>query len=232
MQSGSCSSPIQLANLKDHTTYSEGQHPINITLNKTSFHAEKTAHQQTHGPHTRTAWLTVKAEHKQEHCGRSWICTLTSVLTTPTGTLAKKERRQGRRAWSQPRAEGRSLFPSALLAILKTSLCIFVTSHSGFWMSFLQLLSVLVSQETAKEGPSLHDRYLKPNIILLNQRHAAKRDITGEKTQIALCYLLATTRAPRGLVMSHCVCPAPEPPLASPTPSPTAPKTHEMPHPR
>lgn len=92
MQSGSCSSPIQLANLKDHTTYSEGQHPINITLNKTSFHAEKTAHQQTHGLHTRTAWLTVKAEHKQEHCGRSWICTLSSVLTTPTGTLAKKER--------------------------------------------------------------------------------------------------------------------------------------------
>lgn len=61
MQPGSHSSPIQLTNLKDHTTYSEGQHPINIMLNKTSFHAEKTAHQQTHGPHTSTAWLTVKA---------------------------------------------------------------------------------------------------------------------------------------------------------------------------
>lgn len=230
MQPGSCSSPIQLANLKDHTTDSEGQYPINITLNKTSFHAEKTAHQQTHGPHISTAWLTVKTEHKQEHCGRSWICTLSSVLTTSTGTLAKKER--GQAGEHGARAEGRSSFPSALLAILKTSLCSFVPSHSGFWMSFLKLLSTPVSQETAKEGPSLHDLCLKPKIIiLLNQRHAAKRDIAGEKTQIALCYLLDTTRAPQGLVMSQCVRPAPEPPRALPTPSPTAPKTHGMPHP-
>lgn len=39
--------PIHLANCKDHTMYFEGQCPINIMLNKTSFHAEKSTHQQT-----------------------------------------------------------------------------------------------------------------------------------------------------------------------------------------
>lgn len=84
--------------------------------------------------------------------------------------FGKEGEEPGRRAWSQPRTEGRSLFPSALLAILKTWLCSFVPSHSGFWMSFLWFQSVPVSHETAKEGPSLHDLYLQPNIIiLLNQ---------------------------------------------------------------
>lgn len=73
--------------------YFEGQHPINIMLNKTLFHAEKSAHQQTSWT-SRRYCLAQNQARRTQYCGRGWIRTLSSVLTTSTGTLANRGRSQ------------------------------------------------------------------------------------------------------------------------------------------